>query len=107
VLAVGGPDVTQQRVVTEYGYERKRARRASAKRDERGGERVKRGCGGGVRARLDSGGEMDRGLVTGRVDDEGEFQEVCRIYSMGVGGGMGGLQEETGKLLLRTDALEG
>ena len=50
---------------------------------------------------------MDRGLVTGRVDDEGEFQEVCRIYSMGVGGGMGGLQEETGKLLLRTDALEG
>jgi len=54
VLAAGDPDVTQQRVVTEYGYEAE-----AGQRDERGREgRVKRGCGGGVKARLGSGGEI-------------------------------------------------
>ena len=54
--AAGDSGVTQQRVVTEYGYE---AARASAREMSGGrGGGVKRGCSGGVNTRLDSGGEV-------------------------------------------------
>jgi hypothetical protein len=54
VLTDGDPGVTQQRVVTEYGYETE----AGQRRDERVGEGVKRGCGGGVSLSLEGGDDM-------------------------------------------------
>ena len=55
MLAAGDPGVTQQRVVTEYGYEAARASTGEMSGGRGGG--IERGCGGGVNARLDSGGE--------------------------------------------------
>jgi len=74
VLTVGDPGVTQQRVVTEYGYE---ATRAMA-RDERGGGRVTEG----VRWWSESSAwtaEMLHWTSHGGVDDEKEIQE---LYTM-------------------------
>ena len=55
--------------------------------------------------------------VAADVDDELEFQEACRIYSMGLCGGMGALQQKAASFCccfstrrttgLRTGVLEG